>query len=86
MQSSEWIYDLPRFLGEQSEKVFSGIKRTAFFSFAFDSDDIQLPDLWSLFKRLDLKIDEMISLPYKTMEHGVFVLSKADDERRAQER
>ena len=41
---------------------------------------------FSLFKGLDLKIDEMISLPYKTMEHGVFVLSKADDERRAQER
>jgi len=38
---------------------------------------------FSMFKRLDLKIDEMISLPYKTMEHGIFVLSKDDDKRRA---
>lgn len=31
---------------------------------------------FSLFKKLDFSIDEMISLPYKTMEHGIFVLSK----------
>ena len=36
------------FWGNKVKKVFSGIKRTAFFSFAFDSDDIQLPDLRSL--------------------------------------
>ncbi len=31
---------------------------------------------FSLFKKLNLGIDEVISLPYKTMEHGIFVLYK----------
>lgn len=31
---------------------------------------------FTLFHNLNLKIDYMVSLPYKTMEHGIFVLSK----------
>ncbi len=38
---------------------------------------------FSLFKRLDLQIDEMISLPFKTMEHGIFVLSRIEDKRKS---
>lgn len=66
------------FYGNKVRKFFRALKRQHSFNSLF----IPMPynyytyGLWfSKFQKHGFKIDEMISLPYKTMEHGIFVLS-----------